>query len=77
MDALRIKFNSPVRYAGKFYAWDTLIRLKAQELSNYVLCRRNDLDFSEPRPVLHRTDSEAIRTRILSMTRAEARKRGR
>ena len=76
MDALRIKFNSPVQYKGKFYSWDTLIRLRAQELANYVVGKRTNLDFGEPKPVLHRTDSEAIRNRILSMTTADARKRG-
>jgi CRISPR-associated protein Cas1 len=76
IDALRIRFNSPVRYKGKFYSWDTLIRLKAQELANHILGRGTDLDFDEPKPVLYRTDSEAIRNRILSLTRAEARKLG-
>ena len=76
IDALRIKFNSPVRYKGKFYSWDTLIRLKAQELANYVVGKRADLDFGEPKPVLHKTDSEAVRSGILSMTTAEARELG-
>jgi CRISPR-associated protein Cas1 len=76
IDALRIKLNSPVQYKGRFYSWDTLIGLKAQELANYILGRATDLDFDEPKPVLYRTDSEAIRDRILSMTIAEARKLG-
>jgi CRISPR-associated protein Cas1 len=76
IDALRIKFNSPVRSAGKLYSWDTVIRLKAQELSNHVIGKRAELDFGEPKPILQRADSEAIRSRILSMTTAEARKRG-
>jgi len=76
IDALRMKFNSSARYNGRFYTWDTLIRLKAQELANYIICRRTDLNFSEPEPVLHRTDSEAIRSRILSMTTTEAKVRG-
>jgi CRISPR-associated protein Cas1 len=76
IDALRIKFNSPIRHAGKLYCWDTVIRLKAQELANYVLEKRVDLDFGEPKPVLHRTDSEAVRSRILFMTTTEARKHG-
>ena len=74
IDVLRIKFNSPVRHAGKLYGWDTVIRLKAQELANYVLEKRVDLDFGEPEPVLDRTDSEAIRNHIMSMTAAEARR---
>ena len=76
LDALRIRFNSPVRYAGKLYSWDTVIRLKAQELANHALDKRIDLDFSKPKPALHRTDSEAIRNRILSMTTVEGRKLG-
>ena len=50
IDALRIKFNSPVRYEGRFYSWDTLIRMKAQELANYILDKKTDLDFGEPKP---------------------------
>jgi len=37
IDALRVKFNSPVHHAAKFYSWDTVVRLKAQELANYIL----------------------------------------
>jgi CRISPR-associated protein Cas1 len=76
IDVLRIRFNSTARYNGRFYSWDTQIRLKAQELAHYVLGKRADLDFGEPKPVLHRTDSEAIRSEILSMTAIEARKLG-
>jgi CRISPR-associated protein Cas1 len=76
LDALRIRFNSPVRCKGRLYGWDTVIRLKAQELANHVLGKRTNLNFSEPKPVLHRTDSEAIRNRILSMTTVEGRKLG-
>jgi CRISPR-associated protein Cas1 len=76
IDALRIKFNSAVRYEGKSYSWDTLIRLKAQKLSNYILGRRVVLDFSEPRPALERADSEAIRNTILSLRTVGARRLG-
>ena len=76
IDALRIKFNSLVGYRARFYSWDALIRLKAQELANYVLGKRTNLDFGEPKQTLDRTDSEAVRNRILSMTTADARKRG-
>jgi CRISPR-associated protein Cas1 len=50
--------------------------MKAQELSNCVLGKIAGLDFCEPEPVLHRTDSEPIRNRILSMTTADANKLG-
>lgn len=76
IDALRIKLNSGVQYKGRFYSRDTLIRLKAQELANYVVGKRTNLDFGEPKQILDRMDSEAVRNRILSMTTADARKRG-
>jgi len=76
IDALCIKFNSSVRYRDRLCCWDTVIRLKAHELANHALGKRIDLDFSKPKPALHRTDSEAIRNRILSMTTVEGRKRG-
>jgi len=76
IDALRIKFNSSLQYRSRFCSQDTLIRLKAQELADYVLGKRSSLDLGEPKPDRHRTDSEVIRSRILSMTTAEARKRG-
>ena len=76
VDALRIKFNSPVRHVGKLYCWDAIIRMKTQELANYVFGKRADLGFCEPKRVLRRTDSEAIRNQIVSMTTAEGRKRG-
>jgi CRISPR-associated protein Cas1 len=76
IDALRIKFNSPIRYKGRLYGSDTVIRLKAQELANYILSRRNELGFSEPRAHLQRTDSAAVRNTILSLTASEARNLG-
>ena len=76
IDALRIKFNSPVRYAGKLYSWDTLVRLKARQLASLILGRRTEVDFAKPTPNLHRSDSETVRNMILSLTSAEARKHG-
>src|SRR5208282_1432428 len=65
--ALQIKFNSTVRYRNKFYGWDTVMRLKCQELASYILAKRSELDLNNPRPLLPRDDSEAVRSRILSM----------
>ncbi len=76
IDALRLNFNSSARYKGRVHSWDSLIRLKAQELAQYILGKRAGLDFGEPKPILHRTDSEAIRSKILSLTAAEARRLG-
>jgi hypothetical protein len=61
-----------VRYKGKLFSRDTLIRLKVQELASYIIGRRNELDFEEPSPSFDNTDSEAIRRMIRSMTTTEA-----
>ncbi len=75
--ALRLKFNSAVRYRDKFYAWDVVIRQKAQELATHIVSKRNSrLAFEEPRPLLRRDESLVVRKAILGMTAAEARKCG-
>lgn len=76
LDALRIRLNCPVRHRGKLYSWDIVSRMKAQQLANYILGRRNSLNFGDPRPSLDREHSEAVRNLILSLTTAEARRRG-
>jgi hypothetical protein len=75
LDILQIKFNATIRYRGKYYAWNTILRLKCQELAGYVL-KRNELDFSHPRPTLSGDDSERLRNRIMSLSVTEARRLG-
>jgi CRISPR-associated protein Cas1 len=76
LDILQTKFNGTVRYRGKYYSWNTILRLKCQELVGYILSKRNELNFSHPCPFLSRDDSETFRNRILSLSLAEARKLG-
>jgi len=56
--------------------WDAVIQEKTGELGKYLTGRSSKLDFSEPAPILERTDNHAIREMILSLTRSEARTRG-
>src|SRR5208282_4086592 len=76
LDALRIKFNSTVRYRNKFYGWDVIIRLKAQELTAFLLEKRSTVSFREPIPLFSNQFSTAIRKKILTLTSAEAKKQG-
>jgi CRISPR-associated protein Cas1 len=76
LDILQIKFNATIQYRGKHYSWNTILRLKCQELAGYVLSQRNELDFGHPCPTLSRDDSEKFRNRILSLSVAEARELG-
>ncbi len=52
------------------------IQEKATELGRYLNGRSPRLDFSEPAPILKRTDNRAVREAILRLTQAEARKPG-
>jgi CRISPR-associated protein Cas1 len=76
LSILQIKFNATTYYRGKDYSWNTILRLKCQELAGNILSRRNELDFSYPCPMLSRDDSETFRNQILSLSIAEARKLG-
>ena len=76
IEVLREQFNSGVKYKGRVLKWDTVIQEKTSELARYLNGRSRKIDFSEPAPVLERTDNRATREVILSLTQSEARKRG-
>jgi CRISPR-associated protein Cas1 len=76
LQVLRERFNVGVRYNGRILKWDTVIEQKAVELGRFLLGRSARLDFSEPPPSLHRTDSWELRRRILSLSASEARRLG-
>jgi CRISPR-associated protein Cas1 len=76
INMIRGQFNSGAVYKGRGMKWDTLIQEKTNELARYLNGRSPRLDFSEPNPILERTDDQAIREKILGLTQSEARKRG-
>jgi CRISPR-associated protein Cas1 len=69
-------FNSGVSYHGRTFKWDTVIEEKTLELSRYLTGKTPNLNFTEPEPILERTDSLEVRERILSMSNQEARRLG-
>lgn len=76
IDALREQFNSGVNYKGRTLKWDTVIEQKLLDLGRYLVGKSPKLDFTEPSPVLQRSDSRELRQRINSLTSQEARKLG-
>jgi len=76
LELLRERFNSPVRYKGRVLKWDTVIQEKTEELARYLNGRMQRLGFTEPTPILERTDARTIREAILGFTQSEAKKRG-
>jgi CRISPR-associated protein Cas1 len=76
MELLKEEFNGGVRYREQRMKWDTVIFEKTNELARYLTGRSSTPDFIEPAPKLERTDSRLLRDAILTLTQAEARKRG-
>lgn len=72
-DLLREQFNSGVIYCGKRLSWDTLILRKCQELARYLLGKTVGFDLKSPKPVLQRSDSRALREKILRLSSSDAR----
>jgi CRISPR-associated protein Cas1 len=73
---LRARFNAGINYKGRTLKWDTVIEEKTNELARFLNGRSQILSFEEPAPILERSDSSAIREKILSLTQSEARKQG-
>jgi CRISP-associated protein Cas1 len=76
LEFLREQFNSGVRYKGRGLKWDTVIEQKTVEFGRYLAGRNGTLDFSEPSPSLPRAECGDLRTRILSLSQAKAKRLG-
>jgi CRISPR-associated protein Cas1 len=76
LELLKDWFNSGVTYKGKTWKWDTVILGKTQELGRYLLGKASSVDFIDPVPRLERSDSQALRKRILELTQGEAQQLG-
>jgi len=75
LEELRACFNSGAVYKSKKCSWDTIIRLKIQELARYLLDRTEDFDLKDPHPDF-REDGRELRQKLLTLTLSEARKLG-
>jgi CRISPR-associated protein Cas1 len=76
IEVLRERFNSGVKYKGRVLKWDTVIEQKTNELGRFLLGKLSTPDFTEPAPVLERTDSRRVREAILGLSQSEAREHG-
>jgi hypothetical protein len=74
LDLLRERFNSGVTYSGKRLPWDTLILRKSQELAHHLLGKTARFDLTTPKPALERSDTRALREKILSLSSSGSQK---
>lgn len=68
------QFNRKVQYLGTEYRWSFVILMKARELSQFLLNKRKEINFSMPKFEIERIDNNELRERILKLTNSEARK---
>jgi CRISPR/Cas system-associated endonuclease Cas1 len=68
LKVLKEKFNSSAQYNGKTWQWGSIILHKAQELSKFLLGKSKFIDFTEPAPILVRSDGLDFRDGILELT---------
>ena len=76
IEVLRDRFNSGVKYKDRVMKWDTVIEQKTNELGRFLVGKLSTPDFTEPAPVLERTDTRRLRETILALSQSEARERG-
>jgi CRISPR-associated protein Cas1 len=72
LDLMREEFNSGVLYKAHALKWNTVIEQKTIELSHCLIGRTRSLSFSEPSPILIRTDGKELRGRILRLSQSKA-----
>ena len=76
MIKLESVFSHTVKYKGLNQQWSSIIQIKAQELSKYLVGKKKDLNFSSPKVKLERVDSKDLREKILNRSYAEWKKMG-
>jgi CRISPR-associated protein Cas1 len=73
---LRERFSSGVGCRDRKLNWETVIEQKTVELGRYLIGCAAKLSFSEPAPILHRSDDHELRNHVLALSTSEARKLG-
>ena len=68
--------NKKVTYQGKSVIWSYALLLKTRELTQYLVEKRNTIDFSKPEYAVERQDSEDIRQKILDISYTDWKKMG-
>lgn len=67
-EAVNSCFNARVSYQGKMSMWSYVMFLKARELAQYLVGKRQEIDFVKPHYATKRQDTNDIRQKILSIS---------
>lgn len=75
-EEINLWFNKRVKYQGKMSMWSYVIFLKSRELSQYLVGKRQEIDFVNPQYATKRQDTSDIRKKILSISYSDWKKLG-
>ena len=77
IEKINSNFNAIYNYKnGKNYSYQTILQDNLQQLSNFIVDKKNEFDFVIPKIKLNRNDSVELREKILNMTPDERKKLG-
>ena len=77
IDKINSNFNARYNYKnGKNYSYQIMLQDNLQQLSNFILEKKNEFDFVIPKMRLNRNDNVELREKILSMTSDERKRLG-
>ncbi len=74
IEKIALNFNRKVAYRRKNYSYETILLDNVQELANFILDKRKELNFRIPEIKIERDDSIQMKRKIISMS-AQERKR--
>ena len=76
IEKIRINFNRKAPYKGKNYTYQNILYDNVQQLANFVLDKRKDIEFVIPRLEINRKDTISLKEKILSMSPEDRKKLG-
>jgi len=77
IEKINSNFNAKYNYKnGKNYSYQIILQDNLQQLSNFIVDKKKEVDFVIPKIKLNRNDNVQLREKILSMTPDERKKLG-
>ena len=68
--------NKRVSYKNTNKSWNYILFLKARELTHYLTGKKDNIDFNKPLYKIERTDSDALRQKIIDLSYSEWKEMG-
>ena len=77
IEKINSNFNAKYNYKnGKNYSYQIILQDNLQQLSNFIVDKKKELDFMIPKMMLNRNDDLELRDKILNMTHEERKELG-